>query len=108
MIKILFARLQGENDLHVCLSYLTTKELSIQNLSKMFVEKCLDNNILAFWCICLCSSSSVFMNCLGIVALESSVVLLEGTVNGGEQSILSLREGKKISHENLSRSLSLG
>lgn len=89
MIKILFARLQGENDLHVCLFYLTTKELSTPNLSKVFVEKCLNNNILAFWCICLCFFSSVFMNCSSIIALESSVVLLEGTVTE-ENGVVSL------------------
>lgn len=91
MIKILFARLQGENDRHTCKSYLTTKELSIQNLSKVFVEKCLDNNVLAFWCICLHFFTSVFMNCLSIIALESSVVLLEGTVTE-EKRVASLLE----------------
>lgn len=74
----------------MCVFYLTTEELSIQNLSKVFVEKCLDN-ILAFWCVCLCFFSSVFMDCLSIIALESSVVLLEGTVTE-ENRVASLLE----------------
>lgn len=47
------------------------------------------------------------MNCLSIIALETSVVMLEGTV-AEENSSLSLREDKKISRENPSKSLSLG
>lgn len=42
------------------------------------------------------------MNCLSIAALESSLVLLEGTVTE-ENSSFSLTEDKKISHENLSQ-----
>lgn len=52
VIKILFVRLQGENDSHVCLFYLTAKGLSTQNLSEVCVQKCLDNNSLEF-CVCL-------------------------------------------------------
>lgn len=71
MIKILFARLQGEKDLHVCLSYLATKELSMQNLSKMFVEECLGSNVLAFWCTSV-PLGLLFVNCLRFTALENS------------------------------------
>lgn len=73
MIKILFARLQGEKDLHVCLSYLATKELSMQNvsISKVFVEECLGSNVLAFWCMSV-PLGLLFVNCLRFTALESS------------------------------------
>lgn len=42
------------------------------------------------------------MNCSSIIALESSVVLLEGTVTE-ENGVVSLKEDKKISPENPSR-----
>lgn len=78
VIKILFARLRGENDSHVCLFYLTTKGLSTQNLSEVCVQKCLGNNSLGF-CVCLSHSGCGFGNCFGIFVLEISVVVLEGT-----------------------------
>lgn len=46
----------------------------MQNLSEVCVEKCLDDNTPALWCMSV--SSDLFLSCLSCTVLENSVAAL--------------------------------